>query len=87
MSLQNQERKTRRDSALQDVMNNSRFRTNRKIKLYKDVRLDDKINELQNDVRHNRCQRLKNRTNERQNRFFYNKIYKNVFVVQFTSFE
>jgi hypothetical protein len=36
---------------------------------YKDVRLDDKINELQSDVRHNRRQRLKNRVNERQNRF------------------
>ncbi len=51
-------------------MNDSRFRANRKIKLYKDVRFDDKINELQNNVRHNRRQRLKNRANERQNRFF-----------------
>ncbi len=50
-------------------MNDSRFRINRKIKLYKNVRFDDKINELQNDVRHNRRQLLKNRANKRQNRF------------------
>jgi hypothetical protein len=68
MSLQDQKKKTRRDSALQDAISDSRLRTNRKIELYKNVRFDDKINELQNDVRHNRCQRLKNQTNERQNR-------------------
>ncbi len=49
-------------------MNDSRFRTNREIKLYENVRFNDKINELQNDVRHNRRQRLKNRVNERQDR-------------------
>ncbi len=41
-------------------MNDSRFRTNREIELYENVRFNDKINELQNDVRHNRRQRLKN---------------------------
>jgi hypothetical protein len=35
-------------------MNDSRFRANRKIELYKDFRFDNKIYELQNDVRHNR---------------------------------
>jgi hypothetical protein len=68
MNLQDQERKTRRNSALQDAMSDSRFRTDRKMKLYKDVCFDDKINELQNDVRHNRRQRLKNRANKRQDR-------------------
>jgi hypothetical protein len=56
MNLQNQKRETRRDSALQDAMSDSRFRADRKIRLYKDVRLDDKINELQSDVRYNRRQ-------------------------------
>jgi hypothetical protein len=51
-------------------MNNSRFRTNRKIELYENVCFNNKINELQNDIRHNRHQRLKSRKNERQNRFF-----------------
>jgi hypothetical protein len=51
-------------------MSDSRFRANRKIELYEDVRLSDKINELQDDVRHNRRQRLRNRANERQNRLF-----------------
>jgi hypothetical protein len=51
-------------------MSDSRHRTNRKIELYKNVRFDNKINELQNYVRHNRCQRLKNRINERQDRFY-----------------
>jgi hypothetical protein len=51
-------------------MNDSRFRANRKIELYENVRLSDKINELQNDVRHNRRQRLRNRADKRQNRFF-----------------
>jgi hypothetical protein len=51
-------------------MNDSRFRTNRKIKLYENVNFNDKINKLQNDVRHNRRQRLKNRINERQDRLF-----------------
>ncbi len=51
-------------------MNDSRFRANRKIELYEDVCFSDKINELQNDIRHNRRQRLKNRTDERQNRLF-----------------
>jgi hypothetical protein len=51
-------------------MNNSRFRTNRKIELYEDFRFNDKIYELQNDVRHNRRYRLKNRVNERQDCFF-----------------
>jgi hypothetical protein len=35
-------------------MNNSRFSADRKIELYKNNCFDDKINELQNDVRHNR---------------------------------
>ncbi len=87
MSLQDQKRRTRRDSALQDAINDSRFRTNRKIELYKDVCFDDKINELQNDVRHNRCPRLRNRANEHQNRLFYDKIHEKVFFVQFTNFE
>ncbi len=37
-------------------MNDSRFRADRKIKLYENVRFNDKINELQSDVRHNRSQ-------------------------------
>jgi hypothetical protein len=41
MSLQNQIKRTRRDSTLQNEMNNSRFRTNRKIKLYENVYLND----------------------------------------------
>ncbi len=69
MSLQNQKRKTRRDSALQNAMNDSKFRTNRKIKLYEDFYFDDYIYELQNNVYHNNRQRLKNRANERQNDF------------------
>jgi hypothetical protein len=52
------------------MMNDSRFRVNREIKLYENVCFNDKINELQNDVRHNRRQRLKNRADERQNRLF-----------------
>jgi hypothetical protein len=51
-------------------MNDSRFRANRKIELYENVCFNDKINELQNDVRHNRRQRLKNRVDEHQDRFF-----------------
>jgi hypothetical protein len=51
-------------------MNDSRFRANRKIELYENVRFNDKINELQNDVRYNRRQRLKNRADERQDRLF-----------------
>jgi hypothetical protein len=51
-------------------MNDSRFRANREIELYEDVRLNDKINELQNNVRHNRHQRLKNRINKYQDCFF-----------------
>jgi hypothetical protein len=51
-------------------MNDSRFRANRKIELYEDFRFDDKIYELQNDVCHNRRQRLKNRADERQDYFF-----------------
>jgi hypothetical protein len=35
-------------------MNDSWFRADRKIELYEDFRFDDKIYELQNDVRHNR---------------------------------
>ncbi len=41
-------------------MNDSRIRANRKIKLYKNVHFDNKIDELQNNVRHNRRQKLKN---------------------------
>jgi uncharacterized protein YqgQ len=41
MSLQDQTKETRRDFTLQSAMNNSKFRTNRKIKLYEDVRRDD----------------------------------------------
>ncbi len=51
-------------------MSDSSFRTNREIELYENVCFSDKIHELQNDVRHNRRQRLRNRTNERQNRLF-----------------
>jgi hypothetical protein len=68
-------------------MSDSRFRADRKIELYKDVRFDDKINELQNDVRHNRRQRLRNRADERQIVFLYDKIHENVFVVQLIDFE
>jgi hypothetical protein len=39
-------KKTRRDFALQNAMNDLRFRINRKIELYKNVRFVDKINEL-----------------------------------------
>jgi hypothetical protein len=53
MNLQNQ-KKTRRDSALQSAMSDSRFRANRKIESYENVRFSDKINELQNNVCHNR---------------------------------
>jgi hypothetical protein len=35
-------------------MNDSWFRVNRKIELYEDFRFDDQINELQNNVHHNR---------------------------------
>jgi hypothetical protein len=49
-------------------MSDSRFQADRKIELYKDVHFDDKINELQSDVRHNRRQQLKNRADKRQNR-------------------
>jgi hypothetical protein len=41
MSLQDQKRKTRRDSALQDALNDSKIRTNQKIKLYENIRFDD----------------------------------------------
>jgi hypothetical protein len=41
INLQDQTKETRRDSTLQSAMNNSRFRTSRKAKLYEDVRLDD----------------------------------------------
>jgi hypothetical protein len=68
-------------------MNDSWFRADRKIELYEDFRFDDKIYELQNDVRHNRRQRLKNRADERQNCFFVRQDHENVFVVQLTSFE
>ncbi len=51
-------------------MSDSRFQTNRKIELHENIRLNDKINELQNAVRHNRRQRLKIRENEDHNRLF-----------------
>ncbi len=41
MSLQNQKRETRRNSALQDALSDSRIRTSRKTKLHRDIRLDD----------------------------------------------
>jgi hypothetical protein len=41
MSLQDQKRETRRDSALQDALNDSKIWSNRKIKLHEDIRLDD----------------------------------------------
>jgi hypothetical protein len=41
MSLQDQKKKTRRDSALQDALNDSRIWTNRKIKLHENIRFDD----------------------------------------------
>ncbi len=37
---------------LQDTMSYVRFRTNRKIELHEDLRLDDKIDELQDYIRH-----------------------------------
>ncbi len=51
-------------------MSDSRFQADRKIELYKNVCFNDKIIELQNNVHHNRCQRLKNRSDERQDRLF-----------------
>jgi hypothetical protein len=51
-------------------MSDSRFRADLKIELYENVRFNDKINELQDDVRHNRRQRLKNRADERQDHLF-----------------
>jgi hypothetical protein len=41
MNLQNQKKRTRRDSALQSALNDSRIRTNRKIKLHENIRFDD----------------------------------------------
>ncbi len=70
MNIQDQTKRTRRDSTLQNAMNNSRFRTSRKIKLYEDVRLDDQIYELQDNVRYKNRQRLKNRADERQDCLF-----------------
>jgi hypothetical protein len=46
MNLQDQKRRTWRNSALQNAMSDSWFRTNREIELYEDFRLDDQINEL-----------------------------------------
>jgi hypothetical protein len=50
-------------------MSDTRFQADQRTELYKDVCLDDQVNELQNYLRHRRNQRLKNRTNERQNDF------------------
>jgi hypothetical protein len=41
MNLQDQKKETRRDSALQDALSDSRIRTSRKIKLHEDICLDD----------------------------------------------
>jgi hypothetical protein len=41
MSLQDQKRRTWRDSALQDALSDSRIWTSRKTKLHEDIRLDD----------------------------------------------
>ncbi len=41
ISLQNQKKRTRRDSALQNALNDSRIQTNRKIKLHENICLDD----------------------------------------------
>jgi hypothetical protein len=41
MSLQDQKKRTRRDSALQNALNDSRIWTNRKIKLHENICLDD----------------------------------------------
>jgi hypothetical protein len=41
MNLQDQKRKTRRDFALQDALNDSKIWTSRKIRLHEDIRLDD----------------------------------------------
>jgi hypothetical protein len=46
MNLQNQKKWTWRNSALQNAMSDSWFRTDRKTELYEDFRLDDQINEL-----------------------------------------
>jgi hypothetical protein len=41
MSLQDQKKETRRDSALQDALSDSKIWTNREIKLHENIRLDD----------------------------------------------
>ncbi len=51
-------------------MNCARFRTNRRIELHENVRIDDEIDELQNHVCHYCCQRLRNQANKRQNDLF-----------------
>ncbi len=46
-------------------MSCAKLRTNRRIELYENLRLDNEIDELQNHI-HNRCrQRLRNRAHER----------------------
>jgi hypothetical protein len=46
MSLQDQKRKTWRNSALKNAMSDSWFRADWKTELYENFRLDDEINEL-----------------------------------------
>jgi hypothetical protein len=41
MNLQDQKKKTWRNFALQNALNDSRIRTNQKIKLHEDIRFDD----------------------------------------------
>jgi hypothetical protein len=40
MSLQNQKKRTRRDSTLQNALSDSRILTSQKIKLHENIRLD-----------------------------------------------
>ncbi len=37
---------------LQNTMNRARFRTNRRIELHEDFRINDEIDELQNNICH-----------------------------------
>ncbi len=54
-------------------MSCAKFRTNRRIELHENLRIDDEIDELQNHVCHRRHQRLKNRVDERQDNFLVRK--------------
>jgi hypothetical protein len=69
MNLQDQAKQTRRNSSIQDAMNDTRFRVDRRTESYENVRFDDQVNELHDYLRHRSSQQLKNRTNERENDF------------------